>query len=489
MLGFTGLLLVFLFLFQVVFLDDFYESVKIRQTKSTAKEVMSSIEDGNTAAVVSNKTASSDYCIRVGYVNDGKYSYLQQDAKNKGLCGYLGDNIGELYWEAKENGGTILKFKDIFEIKDDAEYINGFDVPLKSDGSTMEIEHTKDAPRALTYGLIEKINDIEYFVLVDTKVTIVSETASTIYIQLMIIMSILVLLALISGFIISNHIAKPIIQTNTSAKKLAEGDFAVNFDGKGYLEIEELNDTLNYARHELSKVEKLRNELIANMSHDLRTPLTMIAGYGEVMRDIPGENTPENVQVIIDECHRLTTLVNDILDLSKIQSKVQSLDKKVFNISLLINEILNRFTILLKKDEYDISFEYDEDVYVFADEVKMNQVIYNLLVNAVHYTGEDHKVSVRQIVRDDKVRIEISDTGEGIPKEDIAYIWDRYYKLDKTHRRTQVGSGLGLSIVKGILELHEAHYGVTSTLNEGTTFYFELKKVDSAADYENNFSI
>lgn len=131
-------------------------------------------------------------------------------------------------------------------------------------------------------------------------------------------------LALIFAAIMSKKVSKPIIKINESAKELAKGNVAVHFDGEGYREITELNDTLNYAAEELSKVENLRRELIANVSHDLRTPLTMITGYAEVMRDIPGENTPENVQIIIDEANRLTSLVNDMLDISSFRPACRS---------------------------------------------------------------------------------------------------------------------------------------------------------------------
>lgn len=332
--------------------------------------------------------------------------------------------------------------------------------------------------KTMTYGEVISSTDGDYFVLVNSRITIVSEIAETIRTQLIIISVILILIALGVAFLIASVISKPIIKINESAKYLAKGKFDVEFEGKGYLEIEELNDTLNYASVELSKVEKLRNELIANMSHDLRTPLTMIAGYGEVMRDLPGENTPENVQVIIDECHRLTALVNDILDLSKLQAGTQSLKMETFNITSVIRDITNRFSTMLKKEGYEISFEYDEDVKVLADNVKLNQVIYNMIVNAVHYVGDDRKIIIKQIIKDKKVRIEVIDHGEGIDAQNLPYVWDRYYKLDKVHKRASIGSGLGLSIVKGILELHKATYGVTSKVNEGTTFYFEVEKVD-----------
>ena len=238
--------------------------------------------------------------------------------------------------------------------------------------------------------------------------------------------------------------------------------------------MEELNNTLNYAKTELAATEKLQRELIANISHDLRTPLTMITGYGEVMRDLPGENTPENIQIIIDEATRLSTLVNDLLDLSKLQSGALQAQKQVFNLTDSVRAILERYSKLVEQEGFDIRFESKEEVFINADELRISQVIYNLVNNAVNHAGEDKTVIITQTVRDKLVRIEVIDHGEGIPADKLPYIWERYYKVDKEHKRGVIGSGLGLSIVKSILDAHKAHYGVRSTQGKGSTFWFEI---------------
>ena len=236
--------------------------------------------------------------------------------------------------------------------------------------------------------------------------------------------------------------------------------------------------TLNYAVGEIAKTEKLQRELIANVSHDLRTPLTLITGYAEMMRDLPGENSPENCQYIIDETKRLTTLVNDMLGFSKYSSGCQTPDLKVFDLTECVRSTIDRYGELVRRYGYIIKFDADENVEVLADEGMILQVIYNLLNNAINYTGADKTVRIEQsLLSANTVRISVTDTGEGIAKEDIEKIWDRYYTEEKTHKRAIVGCGIGLSIVSKLLRLHSASYGVESAEGKGTTFWFDLQVI------------
>ena len=321
---------------------------------------------------------------------------------------------------------------------------------------------------------IVNIGGEKYAVIVDCVITPVSATVHTLRIQLVYISIIMIILSILIAFFLSKFISKPIIKINEQAKVLAKGNFDVEFKESGYREISELSKTLNYTTQELSKSDNLQKELLANVSHDFRTPLTMITGYGEVMRDLPGENTPENVQVIIDEAKRLTGLVNDLLDISKIQAGVTGLETKEFDITESIKAIIERHSKLLEPYGYNIYFKYNENIIVDADEFKIYQVVYNLIANAVNYSYDNKTITVSQIKHRDNVRIEVEDHGPGIPKDKLDSVWDRYYKIDKNHNRAIIGSGLGLSIVKNILEMHGAKYGVDSTEGVGSTFWFEL---------------
>ena len=322
--------------------------------------------------------------------------------------------------------------------------------------------------KLLVYGTtVRMANGESRLVVVEVEITMLNSTVDTL------------LVAPLGAFFaayIPGRIARPLTDINEAAKRLGQGDYSVRFQQRGAREVSELAGTLNYAAQELSKTEGLRRELLANVSHDLRTPLTMIKGYAEVMRDLPGENTPENVQIIIDEAGRLNDLVNDLLDLSRLEAGVLALTKEHFNLTESIREILGRYD---KLAGFRFPFHAEEEVYVTADRLKISQVVYNLVNNAVNYAGEDKTITLRQEALEGRVRVSVTDTGEGIPPDKLQDIWERYYKVDREHRRAQVGTGLGLSIVKNVLDLHGGSYGVISELGKGSTFWFELETAEA----------
>lgn len=334
----------------------------------------------------------------------------------------------------------------------------------------------------LAFAKIVTTDDSEYLVIIESEITPVASVVETLRYQLIIMTVVIVLLSVIMAIIVAKVISKPISDAADKAKELADQNYDLTFSGGRYREITELNNSLSYAAQELKKVDALQKELIANISHDLRTPLTMITGYAEVMRDLPGEATPENVQIIIDEANRLNDLVTDLLDISRLRSGTADLKHVPFSLTECIKNIFSRYQKLVENDGLNIIFEHDCEVFVNGDELRMTQVLYNLVNNAVNYIGEDKTVIVRQTVADDMVKIEVIDHGEGIPQEKLDYIWDRYYRVDKEHQRAIIGTGLGLSIVKNILLAHDADFGVASKLGSGSDFYFSLPVVDVEND-------
>lgn len=297
--------------------------------------------------------------------------------------------------------------------------------------------------------------------------------------QLLYITLIVIVLACFISYFLSNKITEPITKITRKAKELGEGNYNIHFDSSDVLEIDELANTLNHVSNDLSKIDTLRRDLMANVSHDLKTPLTMIRAYAEMVRDISYKDKNKmnkDLNVIIDETERLNILVNDILDLSKMQANADILSLEKFDLCEVIKEVMTRYDILKTTEDYNFIIEIPDKAEVNADKNKIMQVIYNLINNAINYTGEDKKVVIRLKNARKEYIFEVEDTGKGIKKEEIPYIWDKYYKKDKKHQRNVVSTGIGLSIVKEILTKHKFDYGVKSTLKKGSTFYFKIRK-------------
>jgi signal transduction histidine kinase len=277
---------------------------------------------------------------------------------------------------------------------------------------------------------------------------------------------------------ISGALVKPLTKLTEKTRRFARGDYEVDFlDGAYGEEIVELAGTLNYARDEISKADKMQKELIANVSHDFKTPLTMIKAYASMIREISGdipEKRNKHAQVIEDEADRLTSLVSDVLDLSKIRSGLDTLKITNFDVSTYLYDVLDRFAYLVENGECKFLLDVDDGLFIQADELKIGQVMYNLIGNAVNYTGDDKRVYISLKKENGSVKFSVRDTGKGIKKEEMANIWDRYYRSGETHKRPVRGTGLGLSIVKSILEKHGFEFGVESEVGVGSTFYFKV---------------
>ena len=278
---------------------------------------------------------------------------------------------------------------------------------------------------------------------------------------------------------VSGWLTRPIAEMTKKARLLASGDFDVDFHGDNYgEEMLELAETLNFARDELSKTDEMQKELIANVSHDFKTPLTMIKAYASMIMEISGE-IPEkrnkHAQVIVDEADRLASLVTDVLDLSKLQSGIENLDLQSVDMSAYLREILARFDFLKETQGYKIQASIENGLSARVDKVKIGQAIYNLIGNSVNYTGEDKTVYVRlERVNGEVFRFSVRDTGAGIKPEERAAIWERYYRSAEAHKRPVKGTGLGLSIVKAVLQRHGFYYGVESEVGEGSTFFVDF---------------
>ena len=437
---FTLSIILFLWFFQVVFINNYYEYSKTNQIKNVTDEILQN------------------------YDND--VEYLNKLSYEENICIEVVKNRITIYSSNDSIRGCISssgKYKNDFYENDLEEQTYKLINPLLN---------TKSLIYAKKYN-----EDITIFV--NASLEPLNNTIGILSNQLIIVSIIVVILSLIIGYFISKSISKPIVKMNEKAKKLANGNYDFTFDNNSNIyEIDELANTLNYAKKELAETDELRRDLLANVSHDLKTPLTMIKGYAEMIRDLNSDNIEKrnaNLNVIIEESERLNILVNDLLTLSKIQANKDVLEKEDFDIVELINNIIKRYSIYKDTEGYIFEVNTPDKVIVNADKKKIEQVIYNLINNAINYTGDDNKVIINVLV-DKNIRVEIKDTGKGIKKEDLPHIWDKYYHSKKKHKRNVIGTGIGLSIVKTILESHNFKYGVESKRNKGTTFYFEICK-------------
>lgn len=285
---------------------------------------------------------------------------------------------------------------------------------------------------------------------------------------------VIVLAVAVAGSV-SGFLTRPLSEMTEKARRLANGDFDVDFVGESYgSEITALAQTLNYAKDEISRADSLQKDLIANVSHDFKTPLTMIKAYASMIREISGDNPEKrnkHAEVIIDEADRLASLVSDVLDLSKLQSGIDEIKRAEFDLSSYLRGVMDKFGYLTETKGYTFETEIDDGVITFADEAKIGQAIYNLVGNAINYTGEDKRVIVRLKRENGYARFSVTDTGKGIPPEELPGIWDRYYRSRETHKRPVQGTGLGLSIVKTVLEKHGFAFGADSTEGSGSTFF------------------
>ena len=445
------------FLFQIVLLQPMYEANKIKSIETVGSFVEKFIEDERLDEFVDYMQSQSDTCIMV-----------YQSSSSGGMQGSIG-NRGCMISSITNSERAKFVTKAIGSKN------HSYLARVTNNSSDFGVDGDQgDNFDTIVYTKIVNVADYSSIIMVSGNITPLNATTETLASQMRYIALFMIVAVAILTLLMYRHIAKPIIGITTNAKQLPQGEYTVDPKTNRYKEAADLNNTLVQAANDIQKADKAKRDLISNVSHDLRTPLTMIGGYGEMMIDLPEEKTDENIQVIVDETKRLNALVNDLLDMSRLQDGRIVLHKEVFDISALLKTQLQKYDVYRMQEGYTIESELLDTIYVNADKIRIEQVINNFLNNAVNYGGEAKHIIVREIKKENTVRIEVQDFGEGIDPEDLDNIWDRYYKVDKEHVRVANGSGIGLNIVKQLLELHGVPYGVKSSKGKGSTFYFEM---------------
>lgn len=319
----------------------------------------------------------------------------------------------------------------------------------------------------------------DYTVIASTDLQRIDEAGRVMKNQLTLVGTILLLVSVVGAIVFSRWFTKPITQLSNAAREIARGNYNVKVVTQGNDEISELCEDFNIMTKEVARTSQLQRELIANISHDLRTPLTLIKGYAETVRDLTGDNAvkrSEQLSVIIDETDRLSGLVNSVMELSRYSSGTEMPHKVKFNLSQLCEEAAYRYTDICEKNGYNLVVETEDNCVINADAEQLLRVIHNLLSNALHHVGADGFIAVKTSLKNGVVRLEIIDHGDGINENDLPYIFDRYYRTRASAGK--VGTGLGLSITKAILQNHGFAYGVESVANAGTKFWFETNAIN-----------
>ena len=398
-------------------------------------------------------------------------------------------SVSNDFYVMMESNGQVLLFMPesdsllpVYQYKDQLPKLKKMLAASKSSGTvSFKISSGVDKYSTLAYArYLRKAEDNEVYLYIFSPLYPVSSTVEILKDQLFYVTLITLIGAFSLAIYFANRISKPIKDITTTAKDMGRGNYNVKFVGNSYSEINNLAAALNTATYELGNADARQKDLIANVSHDLKTPLTMIRSYAEMIRDLSGDNPEKrntHLQVIIDESERMSHLVSDMATISAMQTKKIVLEKTAFNLSAVSASILASYDIYQEQDGYDFVFNAPKDCLVFADKDRIAQVISNLTTNAVKYCGEDKYIAltIRKIGR--KYRLEVSDHGPGIKPEELPHVWERYYKTSTNYVRETSGTGLGLSIVKEILMLHNANYGVESKVGQGSTFWFELDMV------------
>lgn len=444
-------MLTFTYIFLIAMFPNFYEWMKTYEISEALNIIKDNWYNVNIANIINKQAAEKKMYIEI-YFPDADYSYTADKLGGNLSFAILAKKSFREEVRQSEKGIVYKRFRD--ENEDNSILMMG--------------------------AFIGQRNDPTAYVIICNYLQPIGSTVSIFVRQFFVVGIIMIILTVFMSMLFSNRISDPIIRINKSAKELPQGKFNVDVGKRDYAEIKQLAATLSTASKEIAKSDDLRRELMSNISHDLRTPLTMIKAYAEMIRDLSGNNPEKrerHLKVIIDETDRLSSLVTDILDLSKLQAGVMKMNLETFDFSSRLHGVVSRFDILKEKDGIVIDLQAEENISITADISKLEQVVYNLINNAVTYTGDDNTVIVRLYRKENGiVRFEVEDHGEGISPENLPYIWDRYYKVSEqnsTHKRAKMGSGIGLSIVKSILEQHNFPFGAESEQGKGSRFWFE----------------
>ena len=350
-------------------------------------------------------------------------------------------------------------------------------------GNTETKQYYQDISEIKTLTKIVTLPDsgtVTHLILVHTDTSEISEALNDLILIVVLVLLVGLLIGLIVVYSTTSAVIKPFREVNDIVQQYSMGDYNARIPISGTEETIQLALSFNNMADQLEDLEATRQSFVANVSHELRSPLTSMKGFLEAMHDgtIVKDEYDQYIDIVLTETKRMASMVNDLLDLARIESGKSVLKLEVFDINELIRRILITFEARIYERKMDVEIRFaQEQFYVEADSTQISQVIRNLIDNAIKYSPENSKLRIATYAMRKEAYISIQDFGQGIPEEDVPRVFDRFYKVEKAHTPSkQSGTGLGLSIVKRIIDQHGQKITLKSARGKGSTFTFTLKR-------------
>ena len=340
-------------------------------------------------------------------------------------------------------------------------------------------------------------SDNQTMVIMSTPIASLKESVNISNQFLIYVAAIGFIITVLITFVMANMITKPIMELAEISNKMGKLDFTAKYTGNRSDEIQTLGRNMNYMSvklkstidelqkaNELLKedikrkeaIDEMRKDFIANVSHELKTPIALIQGYAEGLNEGLCDDEASRkyyTEVIMDESEKMNKMVKQLLTLSSIESGNTILHIEKFSIVALVKGVLNSISILIGEKNVSIIFDDSKDIYMYGDEFKIEEVVTNFISNAIHHVSDHGKIKIEILKKDNIIKFSVYNSGNPIPEEDLKNVWEKFYKVDKAHSRKYGGSGIGLSIVKAIVEAHHGIVGVKN-ISDGVEFTFEI---------------
>lgn len=455
-----------------IFLEPFYRHAKINGMKATYVELVN---------LTNNESYATDNLKTILYNNS-----IQITVASSTL-----DSLSTTSHEPKKNLVRLYSYVTGYSLND-------IQVLDSDDHYTLQIT-TEDHPKTKYIEMWGQLECGDYFLLQTSLDSIHTSVNLTLLFFLLVGSGVIIVSVLLMNFLVKRY-TQPIVQLTGQARRMADLDFGVRYEGEERNEIGELGRSFNRMSEELEKtvselksanaslmkdneektqIDEVRKEFLSNVSHELKTPIALIQGYAEGLKDNVASDEESRdfyCDVIIDESAKMNTMVKKLLTLNALEFGNDPVVMERFELTGLIRGVIQGMKIMIDEAGAEVSFAQEGAVYAWGDEFKIEEVVTNYLSNAVHHCMGEKKIEVAVREAGGTARVSVFNTGNPIPEEDVDRLFEKFYKVDKARTREYGGSGIGLSIVKAIMEEHHQQYGVVNYEN-GVEFYFTLESV------------